>query len=188
MGKRGKTKSTSLAESRCAKDSADLNIYFQPELCGFGDTGHATNGDALLFFQFRNETKTRDFHTWNREIGILLNLYWKIGISRLNRDEWQVCIWWSLLCLVNRSSRSSLFFCRFAQKTFMSFSLVGISKALNKQWTKPSPSFLPVAPIEWSCRSRLLWPLWAAVWLLTASPPVLSSLPQVLLTCHPLTS
>ena len=29
-------------ESRCAKDSADLNIYFQPKLCGFGDTGHAT--------------------------------------------------------------------------------------------------------------------------------------------------
>ena len=27
-GKRGKAKSTSLAESRCAKDSADLNIYF----------------------------------------------------------------------------------------------------------------------------------------------------------------
>ena len=75
MGKRGKAKSTSLAGSRCAKDSADLNIYFQPKLCGFGDTGHATNGDALLFFQFRNETKTRDFHTWNREIGILLNLY-----------------------------------------------------------------------------------------------------------------
>ena len=91
-GKRGKAKSTSLAESRCAKDSADLNIYIQPKLCGFGDKGHATKWDALLFFQFRNETKTRDFHTWNREIGILLNLYWKIGISRLNRDEWQVCV------------------------------------------------------------------------------------------------
>ena len=42
LGKRSKAKSTSLAESRCAKDSADLNIYFQPKLCGFGDTGHAT--------------------------------------------------------------------------------------------------------------------------------------------------
>ena len=35
-------KSTSLAESRCAKNSADHNIYFYPKLCGFGDTGHAT--------------------------------------------------------------------------------------------------------------------------------------------------
>ena len=41
-GKKGKAKSTSLAESRCAKNSADHNIYFQPKLCGFGDTGHAT--------------------------------------------------------------------------------------------------------------------------------------------------
>ena len=75
MGKRGKAKSTTLAESWCAKDSADLNIYFQSKLCGFGDTGHVTKLDALLFFPFRNETKTRDFHKWNREIGILLNLY-----------------------------------------------------------------------------------------------------------------
>ena len=50
-----------VAKLWCAKDSADLNIYFQRNLCGFGDTGHATNGDAFLFFQFRNETKNSGF-------------------------------------------------------------------------------------------------------------------------------
>ena len=40
-GKRGEAKPSSLAEPRCAKDSADHSIYFQPKLCGFGDTGHA---------------------------------------------------------------------------------------------------------------------------------------------------
>ena len=76
----------------CKGFSRSINIYFQPKLCGFGDTGHATKWDTLLFFQFRNETKSQDFHTWNREIGILLTLYWKIGISWLNRDEWQVWV------------------------------------------------------------------------------------------------
>ena len=41
---------------------------------------------------FKTKQKTRDFHTRNREIGILLDFYWKIGTSGLNRDEWQVCI------------------------------------------------------------------------------------------------
>ena len=40
---------------------------------------------------FETKQKIWDFHTWNREIGILLDLYRKIGISGLNRDEWQVC-------------------------------------------------------------------------------------------------
>ena len=30
--------------------------------------------ETPLFIQFQ-KTKTRDFHTWNREIGIVLNLY-----------------------------------------------------------------------------------------------------------------
>ena len=56
MGKRGKAKSTSLAESRCAKDSTDHNIF-----CGFGDTGHATKRGALLFFTILKRNKNLGF-------------------------------------------------------------------------------------------------------------------------------
>ena len=68
-----------------------ITFIFSPNFVGFETRAMQQSETPFCFFQFWNETKTRDFHTWNREIGILLDLYWKIGISRLNRDEWQVC-------------------------------------------------------------------------------------------------
>ena len=43
---------------------------------------------AFCFSNFETKQKPGIF---TRGIGILLDLYWKIGISRLNRDEWQAC-------------------------------------------------------------------------------------------------
>ena len=52
-----------------------IAFIFSPNFVGLETRATQQNETPLLFFQFQNETKTRDFHTWNREIGILLDLY-----------------------------------------------------------------------------------------------------------------
>ena len=52
-----------------------IAFIFSPNFVGLETRAMQQNETPFCFFQFRNETKTRDFHTWNQEIGILLDLY-----------------------------------------------------------------------------------------------------------------
>ena len=66
----GDAKSTSLAESQ-----AFIKFIFSPRFVGLEIWDMQQSETPFLFLQFQNKTKTWDFHTWNREIGILLDLY-----------------------------------------------------------------------------------------------------------------
>ena len=52
-----------------------ITFIFSPNFVGFETRAMQQSETPFCFSQFRNETKTRDFHTWDREIGILLDLY-----------------------------------------------------------------------------------------------------------------
>ena len=52
-----------------------ITFIFSPNFVGLDTRAMQQSEAPFCFFQFRNETKTRDFHTWNREIGIPLDLY-----------------------------------------------------------------------------------------------------------------
>ena len=52
-----------------------ITFIFSPNFVGFETRAMQQSETPFCFFQFQKETKSRDFHTWNREIRILLDLY-----------------------------------------------------------------------------------------------------------------
>ena len=52
-----------------------ITFIFSPNFVGFETWAMQKSEMPFCFSNSENEKKTRDFHTWNREIGILLDLY-----------------------------------------------------------------------------------------------------------------